>query len=146
MNENEITIQGSIATWVMPRMESEYGGTYTGTFKFRCYLNPLQTLEAGREYRSLLGNMGHAATNLENNLAFALSQLKQRVISAPPFWTSTKESGIEGNIGDVAIILAVINAAERAELMFKENIQKERDALLDNAIKLGEEIQQKGDI
>lgn len=144
MNNSDLTIDGSMATWVMPRMEGTLGGTYVGVFKFSCYLNPIAQLQAGRQLRELLGNLGNQATDTEFNLAYALTQLSHRVISAPPFWTSTKqESSMEGNIGDLNVISAVLDAAMRSEALFKERIEKERETVLNRAIKVGEEILQK---
>ena len=142
--ENDITIEGSVATWVMERTDGDLGGTYTGTFQFRCYLTPLQQLQAGREFRELLGSFANQATETEIKLSLALTQLKHKILKAPPFWSSTlEESGISGNIGDMNIIAAVSNASIRAEEMYLERIQKERNDLLDKSIKLAEEKMQK---
>ena len=46
-NSEDITIEGSEATWIMPRTDSELGGTYTGVFRFRCFLDPLKELQSG---------------------------------------------------------------------------------------------------
>jgi len=142
--ENDITIEGSVATWVMERTDGDLGGTYTGTFQFRCYLTPLQQLQAGREFRELLGSFANQATETEIKLSLALTQLKHKILKAPPFWSSTlEESGISGNIGDMNIIAAVSNASIRDEEMYLERIQKERNDLLDKSIKLAEEKMQK---
>jgi len=142
--ETEIVLEGSIATWTMLPLQGDLGGTYLGSFKFRCFLNPLQQLQAGREYRELLGSNPAFASDTELQLAFAISQLKQRVIKAPPFWTSSaQEAGVVGNIGDLNIIGAVLDAAMLAEEMYKKKIKEERDKILDKAIKAGEELSSK---
>ena len=46
-------------------------------------------------------------------------------------------------MGDLNIIAAVLDAAIRAEQIFKESIQKERDALLVRSIAAGEKLLQK---
>ena len=146
MDNTDIIINGHEATWKMPLTHGELGGTYTGTFVFRCYLDPLSQLQAGRQYREYLGTHGMVATDTEINLAYALSQLSQRILKAPPFWTSTaQEGGIQGNIGDLNVIFLVLQAADKAEELFKEKIQKERDALLDRSIKVGEDLLRKKD-
>lgn len=137
----DIVLDNNIAKWNMPRMEGDLGGTYIGTFTFKCYLSPLTQLQAGREFRELLGNLGSQAPNGEIDLAFALTQLKHRIITAPAFWTSTlEESGIAGNIGDMNVVSAVLDASIRSENLFKEKVAKERELLLDRSIKVGEEI------
>lgn len=141
MDNTDITIEGNTAIWRMPTMEGQINGTYNGTFIFRCWLDPVRQLQAGREYREFLGQNAGMATETEANLAFALSQIKQRVIKAPPFWTSTaQESGIAGNIGDFNIIAAVLDAAIRAEQIYKNKMQKERDLLLKKSIEKSEAI------
>lgn len=137
----DIIIDGSHATWVMPRMDGNLGGTYTGRFVFKCFLLPTATLQAAREYRDLLGSLAVQATDAESDLAFALTQLKHRIISSPPFWSSTlQESGIAGNIGDLNVIASVLDAALRAESQFKANVLKERTEILDHTIKVGEDL------
>jgi len=138
--ENDILIDGSVATWIMPRSEGNLGGTYVGTFTFRCYLDPISQLQAGREFREMLGSFGSNASEIEINLAFALTQLKHRIITAPAFWAS---DGMPGNIGDLNIISLVHNAAIRSEDLFAQRIQDERNAILDRSIKTAEELLKK---
>ena len=51
---DDIQIIGSVATWTM-RLDGAVSGTYTGTFQFRCFLTPLQRIDAGREQSAILG-------------------------------------------------------------------------------------------
>ena len=88
-NNTDITLEGDTATWLMPQMNGELQGTYTGSFRFRTFLDPLRRLQAGREYRELLGPYPDLVSEADGHLAYALSQLKQRVISSPPFWTAS---------------------------------------------------------
>ena len=140
MIENEITFSGNIASWTMPPTNGDIQGTYTGTFEFRAFLDPLRQLEAGRQYRELLGSLGNFADETEVRLAFALTQLKYRILKAPPFWSSTlQESGIAGNIGDINIVALVLEAANTAETLYRDKMKTERDGLVDKAIKLAEQ-------
>jgi hypothetical protein len=142
--DTDITLDGSVSTWVLPLTQGDLGGTYKGKFTFKCYLNPLEQLQAGREYRELLGALAMQASDTESNLAFALIQCKHRILTAPPFWTSTKqESSIEGNIGDLNIVSMVLDAAIRSEALFKQRIAEEREALLDHSIKTAESMLKK---
>ncbi|CAM6005486.1 unnamed protein product [Sphagnum balticum] len=128
----------------MPPTVGDLGGTYTGVFEFRTFLDPIRILQAGREYRELLGGLAIQADDLEVKLAQILIQLKYRIVKAPPFWTSTEQdSGMSGNIGDMNIIGMVFDAATRAEDMFKEKIEKEKQAALDRTIKAGEALLEK---
>lgn len=145
MENTDITLSGNTATWQLPLTQGDVMGTYSGNFTFRCYLSPLQQLEAGREFRAQLGNLAASATDTEVNLAFALTQLKHRIISSPPFWTaSLQDSPYAGNIADLSIIMLVLSKAMDAEILFKEQITKEREQILNRTIKKGEELLQKG--
>ena len=142
--DNEITITGNIATYVMPPTSSEILGTCTGTFQFKTYLTPLEEIQAGKELRALLGDLGSQASEKEIDCAFALVQLKYRVIKSPPFWSSTlQDSPYSGNIPDGNIIGMIINKAMRAETMYKELLFNERETILNHAIKKGEELLRK---
>ena len=141
MNNSDLTLDGSTATWTMPPMQGEYQGTYMGTFRFKCYLTPMQSLAANKEYRELLGAHGANASEHDGQLSFALTQLKHRVISSPPFWEQPKQNGeMAGSIPDIGVILAVLDAAIRAEMAFKEKMVKERDLTLKRTITIAEEM------
>jgi len=140
MENTAFTLNGNVATWTMNRMEGSLGGTYTGRFEFKCYLSPTEQLEAGRIYRGFLGQHAILASDVEGQLAFALSQLKFRIIKSPPFWESAGvESGVSGNIGDLEVLNAILDAAMEAEILYREKVSKEREELLDKSIKLAEE-------
>ena len=139
LKNTDLTLEGNVATWVMPRTEGSTGGTYTGTFQFRCWLSPTQILQAGRVLREYLGEHAKLATETEFNLAYALSQLSQRIIKAPPFWSSTlPDSGLQGNIGDLEVIMLVMDAADRSQALYQERVAKERELALEQAIKKAE--------
>ena len=140
-DNNDIIIIGSTAKWNLPPTQGELMGTYTGPFEFKTFLTPTQMLEAGREYRSLLGAFPEYASDKEKELAFALVQLRYRIIKAPPFWTSTlSESGYAGNVPDTNIIMTVYVKAIVAESMFQEKINKESETLLERTIKSAEAL------
>jgi F0F1-type ATP synthase membrane subunit b/b' len=44
-----------------------------------------------------------------------------------------------GNVGDLNILMAVLDSATRAADMFKERITKEKETLLERSIKTAEE-------
>ncbi len=141
MDNSDITINGSVATWNLPPTQGEVLGTYSGNFEFRCYLTPSQMLEAGREFRALLGNFAHQASETESNIAFAIAQLRFRIIKGPPFWESTKQnSSYAGDIPDLNILALILDRAIESENLFKINIQKERDLILERTIQAGEAL------
>lgn len=96
------------------------GDNYFGKFHVHCMLTANQILSAGKSYRTLLGQNMAFADSTEINLAFAISQLEQRIIKAPSFWNG-------GNLKDLDIIMLVLDMAVAAEEKYRE-IQKEEAA------------------
>ena len=134
---SDIVIQGNQATWNLHH-QGAIQGTYMGNFVFRCFLSPLQLLAASREYRELLGPFPDMATDNEKFLAYAMAQLKYRIISSPPFWTSTEEG--MGDVPDYEVITRVMEAASDAEVMFREGKRKEKEDALNLAKRAAEKI------
>ena len=112
-------------------------GTYQGQFVFKCFLSPLEQLAAGRVYKDLLGpNLSDSNAN-ERYLAFCLSQLKYRIVKAPPFWKGN-EALDGGQIPDTDVLTQVLESAINAEIRFKEEMSKKREGTLNDAIKAAE--------
>jgi hypothetical protein len=112
-------------------------GLYTGLFKFRCALTPLQQIAANREYRELLGENITFAEEHVTFVTYALTQLKQRIVEAPPFWSATK-SGFPGDIEDSDILQIVLEAAVQSELKYREVLTERRAEALEKAKKAAE--------
>lgn len=129
----DIRIDGDVATWEM-NMVGAIKGTYIGTFRFRCYLTPLQQIQAGKEQRALLGENMALAPQHESFLAYALTQLKHRILSSPPFWASANPGkSLEGDLPDEDVIEAILDASVRAEIMYKDGLKKRKDEALGRA-------------
>lgn len=124
----KISIEGNVGTWEMFNTQGDVNGTYTGTFKFRCMLTPTQKIAAGREMRDILGPQMLLASENDSNVAFALTQLKYRIISAPPFWKTG--GAYDGDILDSNIIMEVLDASIDAEVAYLDSLkQKKIDAI-----------------
>jgi len=121
----DLIIEGNTATWNM-RLEGDINGVYAGAFRFKCYLSPLQQIAANREYREILGPNPTFASEHESFLAYALTQLKYRVISSPPFWDSQSPATLAGDIADENIISAVLDAALGSEIKYKSQMKKKK--------------------
>lgn len=98
------------------------GETYMGDFIFRVGLNPMMVIESDRYYRELLGGNPLVATTAAQEMAFAVSQLKYRVIKAPAWWESVFDP--ESNFFDYGLLIEVLNKAIEAENSFKEQTQE----------------------
>lgn len=137
---SDIIIEGHQAKFNLAALGA-INGTYTGEFIFRCILTPSQKIAANREYREMLGANPTLAGEHETFLAYALSQLKYRVISAPPFWTSTLQiNGIAGDIPDEEIITQILDAAIHAQLKYKHELEKRKMELIERAKTAAEKI------
>jgi hypothetical protein len=115
---SDLIIDGSTSTYDL-KIEGEIKGTYSGTFKFRCYLSPTQQIAANREFREILGPNPSFASNHVSLLAYALTELKYRIIQAPPFWVSESNSGYGGDIADENVVSTVLDAAMDSQLKYK---------------------------
>lgn len=137
----DIKFEGNTAVWEC-NMHGSVNGTYIGTFRFRCFLTPLQQIAAGKEHRELLGSNISLAPEHEKFLAFALSQLKQRIISSPPFWGSANPNGtMEGDIPDEEVVSAILDAAIGAEVKYKVELKKRKEDAIKRAKSVGERIE-----
>ena len=73
----------------------------------------------------------------EYAIGLYLSQLKTRIIKAPPFWTSAPN--YPGNINDFNLISFLFEKALSAEILYKDQLKKKREEALQtaqNAVKL----------
>jgi hypothetical protein len=129
LERSDIMVESNTAIWNI-QLTGDIAGSYMGLFKFRCYLNPLQQIAANREYREMLGTNPSFASEHESFLAYALTQLKYRIISAPPFWASANPSSLGGDIADENIISAVLDAALTSEIKFKSQLKKRKGEAL----------------
>lgn len=127
ITENDIVIEGSNAVFEL-NMSAPIGGTYMGTFKFRCTLTPIQIVDADRDYRDLIGAQPSLVNETADNLSFSLSQLKQRVISSPSFWTENSGRFPGGGVRDLEVISKVLEAAFLAESKFRKLLVEKHEA------------------
>lgn len=134
-----VTLDGNEATWRI-NAEGEINGKYIGTFKFRCFLTPSQRISANREYREMLGGNPTLVSVHESNLAYALTQLKYRVLSCPPFWEGESEDDMKGDVADDNIITLVLNAAIAAEVKYRNQLKEKKDSAIDRAKRAAENI------
>lgn len=143
LERSDIIIEGNTATWDM-RIEGDINGTYAGAFRFKCYLSPLQQIAADRERRELLGSQPLYASEHESFLAYALTQLKYRIVTAPPFWASANPATLAGDIADENVLAAILDAALGAEMKYKSQLKKKKlDAV--NRAKVATQAAMEGD-
>lgn len=110
--------------------EGPIQGNYRGVFALRCYLNPLDALAAGRQFRELIGPFGADAGEQDRYLAFCYSQLSKRVIKGPPWWSADQ---IAGNIPDLNILSTILDRALTAEAAYKQRLAKMKQEALEKA-------------
>lgn len=135
---HDVVIEGNFAKFQI-NMLGAVNGLYTGTFTFRCIMTPSQQIAANRDYREMLGGNATLADERISFMAYALSELKQRITSAPPFWTST-ESGITGDIPDEDVLTAILDAAIHAQLQFRKELGEKKLSLLKRAVEQAERM------
>jgi len=114
MTEADISIKNHEATFELDVL-GEIGGSYKGTFQFRLNLTPMQEIQADKDYRQLLGDNPNDAPTKIKNLAYIITQLKQRVIQAPPFWYHESTQFHGSHIKDSIVLETVFQAAILAQ-------------------------------
>lgn len=140
LKRKDIVIENNYATWNISAL-GEVQGTYIGAFKFKCFLTPTEKLAAGRDYRDLLGTNLTLALKHEDNIAFSLSQLKYRIVSSPPFWSSAIGiNGLMGDLPDENVIDIVLEAALAAEFKYLAQIRNKKEDAIGKAKKAAEKI------
>ena len=100
--------------------------TYLGTFKVKCILDPMDFIDSDKLYRQLLGDT-HPENAHEHtlNIAFALSQLKYRILECPPFWENKRLGG--SHIKDKDVIIGILNKATEAEQIYRQKMAEEAE-------------------
>jgi hypothetical protein len=140
LKRSDVSIEGNVATWTITE-SGNIQGTYHGVFKFKCFLTPTEKLAAGREYRELLGPNGALAFKHEDDLAFMLAQLKYRILSAPPFWSSSiGVNGLSGDVPDENILSAILEAAMAAEYKYFAQLVNRKEAMVKKAKQSAEKV------
>lgn len=124
VKESEVRLdQNGVASWDI-NYHGDVSGTYLGTFRFRCSLTPLQYVDADRDFRDLLGTNAQFASTHAENLAYALAQLRHRIIEAPPFWTDGGGRYGGAAVKDHDVIDLVLEAAVQSELKYRSELRK----------------------
>ncbi len=103
------------------------GAHYEGVFEVRKVLTPSQKAMADQERRAFLGNpeRGVEVDPEVSELAFAISQLKVRVIKGPKWWNDSL--GLR-NFIDQNVLVEIANAVLQVELDFKAEIKAKAEA------------------
>lgn len=124
----DINMEEGTATFSISEVGTATRSTYMGNFKVHCILSPIDLMSADRDYRAFVGNVNpNDCTTHVRNLAFALSQLKYRIIEEPPFWTNPKVGG--GHLKDTDVIISVLNLALEAEESYRQSRKKEAEEI-----------------
>lgn len=117
---SEFRFDGSVAEFDLYGVGEDTNTTYMGIFKVKTIVTPYDYIRADRLYRELLGQVNpHLASKEAQNYAFALSQLKVRVLESPDFF---KNKDIDGAHLDRNILIQIINLAIDAQEEYKKTL------------------------
>jgi len=115
---SDFRFEGSKAYFDFSSVGDRTNTTYMGEFCVKCVMSPMDHLKADRLYRELIGSINpHLASQDAKNYAFALSQLKQRVLESADFF---KNRELDGSHLDSNVLIGIINKAIEAEEEYKE--------------------------
>ena len=91
--DTKIDLLEGTASFYFSLTGSVSGETYKGTFTIKGSLSPLDSIKADKRYRELMGANPNFATQHVSQLCFALSQLEQRVLKYPNWWSNQEING-----------------------------------------------------
>lgn len=132
----DIRFEGSIALVDYQGIGERNNDTLMGVFKFKTVMTPIDHLKADRLYRELIGSVNpHLASQEAKNYAFALSQLKYRILESPSFF---KNDEIDGGHLDSNVLIELINLAIESEEEYQQHQDdkvKKMQEMLANRIK-----------
>ena len=124
MDKIEINFCESTATFFVKMESSSSKETFTGKFKVKCIISPLEYIYSDNLYRELIGKHNpHLVSDYVNQLCFALSQLKYRVIESPS-WYKNESGGVDGGNVDDSILLYVYEKSAEAEQEYRKKIEE----------------------
>lgn len=128
VSDSDITVnlEDGTATYTL-KHHGQVGGTYIGVFKLLCSLNPIQYIEADKDYRELLGKNAELASTHADTVAYALSQLRQRILESPPFWNEKGGRYGGAHLKDHEILEIMLEAAVKAEIKYRRELQAKHE-------------------
>lgn len=119
---SEFRFDGSVAEFDYQGVGNSSNTTYMGTFRTKCIVSPMDDIKADRLYRELLGAVNpHLASKKTQNYAFALSQLKVRLLEFPDFF---KNRELDGSHLDSNILIDIVNKCIDAQEEYKEQLDE----------------------
>ena len=120
----EIDFYMGTATFFVDMVAAADKATYKGQFKVKCILNPLEYINSDALYRELLGKTNpQYASEYVSQLAYALSQLKYRIIKSPS-WFKNNSTGVDGSNVDDKILLQIFEKTIQAEEDYRKGIEE----------------------
>lgn len=119
---SDFSFDGSLASFDYHGVGNQTNTTYMGNFVTKCVLSPMDHIKADRLYRELIGSVNpHLASKETTNYAFALSQLKVRLVEFPDFF---KNKELDGSHLDSNILIDLVNKAIDAQEEYKEELDQ----------------------
>ena len=145
---SDFRLEGSKAYFDYHGVGKKTNETYMGEFCVKCIMSPLDHIKADRLYRELIGSVNpHLASKESQNYAFALSQLKYRIIGEMPEFFKNKE--LNGGHLDSHVLIEIVNMAIDAEEFYQEEQErkiKEMQDMLASRIKNKQITPQEDDV
>jgi len=127
---SDFRFDGSVAEFDYHGVGDKTNSTYMDTFRVKTIISPMDLIKADRLYRELIGSVNpHMASSDTQNFAFALSQLKIRLLDPIPEFFKNKE--LDGSHLDANVLIDIINLAIDAEEAYQKQAQDRLKAMQD---------------
>ena len=126
-------IEDNVGIFTISELDNETNETFIGEFRVKVILSPLDILSVDRDYRELIGAINPImASNEANNIAFALSQLRHRILAYPSFW---KGDGYDGGHLPTKVLYKILDDSIACQDKFKKDKQDELEKIRKNLTK-----------
>ena len=124
---DDVKLDGSLAEFNISTIGKKTNESFSGDFTVKCFMSPLDLIKSDKLYRELLGEISpHLASSETQNLCFALSQLKYRVVKSPAGWKNTE---IDGGHLDSNVVIEVLNKAVQGQEKFQKRAKERLESL-----------------
>ena len=123
-------------TFEINEIGSETGNPFNGTFKVKTLLSRREEFIADERRRSIVGTLANGVAPSLGGEAFMQGQLFVRIVEAPKWWEDS-DSGLD--LKDLNVIVAVFNAAMKAEKDRKDKVKDDSQKALKKMTKKTEE-------
>ena len=134
MEDINVDFYMGTATFFVKKEGAANKTSYSGMFKVKCVMSPMEYINSDSLYRKLLGESNpQYASDLAGRMAYAIAQLKYRIMDCPDWFKS--DNGMYGSNSEDNVLLYVFDKCVEAEMLYREGMEKRAKEAKKEAVK-----------